>query len=257
MSRPWVEAPTCYSVGKLQECGVKLIERPLTDKERCQLLDLRDDWGRAVLETVWAWDGGAPPPLRLLAEFALECLPHLQATTTQELDETLEGPWDWGRNRPPWVEKEPSGDGDFFGWNWISDEVGRDVLAVKADDATANLSLWAVGGPGEHMDRARDGLRRLLFGFWIRRCREGCLWLKSEEAQSELARNRDAMRDCVTRCANLTWWEWADGSRLLFWRWPAAWRREARDGAPGFPTGAPPPRQRFPAIPIKVSQQSQ
>jgi hypothetical protein len=250
--RPWVEAPTCYSVGELQENGVKLIERPLTDKERCQLLDLRDDWGCAVLETVWAWDGGASPPLRLLAEFALECLPLLRAATTQELDETLEGSWDWGRNRPPWVEKEPSGDGDFFGWNWISDEVGRDVLAVKADDATANLSLWAVGGPGEHMDRARDGLCRFLFGFWIRRlCREGCLWLKSEEARSELARNREAVRDCVTRCANSTWWEWADGSRLLFWRWPAAWRLEARDGAPGVHTGAPPPRQRFPAIPIK------
>jgi hypothetical protein len=43
IERPWVEAPRCYSVGKLQESGTKEVERPLTDKERSQLLDLRDD----------------------------------------------------------------------------------------------------------------------------------------------------------------------------------------------------------------------
>jgi hypothetical protein len=62
--------------------------------------------------------------------------------------------------------------------------------------------------------------------------------------------NREAVRDCVTRCANSTWWEWADGSRLLFWRWGAAWRTEARDGARGFHTGTPLPRLKFPSIRI-------
>jgi hypothetical protein len=249
--RPWVEAPTCYAIGWAIESGVMVVERPLTLKERCQLLDLRDDWGRDLMETVWAWYQGAPPPLRLLSEFVLECLPGIRALSGLKSKRTLEDAWDWGRIRPPWVEKEPSPDGDFFGWNWITDSVGGDILAVKADDAAANLALWAVGGTGEEMELARDGIRRLMFRFWIRRLRrEASAWLQSGAARAELEANTAAVRDCVARCANSTWWEWADGSRLLFWRWPLAWRKEARDGAPGFHTGAPRPRRRFPSIPI-------
>jgi hypothetical protein len=251
LTRPWVEAPTCYAIGHSIDTGAKVVERPLTDKERCQLLDLREDWGRDIVGGVWAWHEGAPPPLRLLSEFAMECLPGLRLLHGRESERTLEDAWDWGRIRPPWVEKEPSQEGDFFGWNWTADAVGGDILAVKADDAAANLALWAVGGDGENMERARDGIRALMFRFWIRRlCREACAWLRSEEARSDLDVNIAAVRDCVTRCANSTWWEWRDGSRLLFWRWPLAWRLEARDGSPGYHIGAPRPRRSFPNPPI-------
>jgi hypothetical protein len=78
----------------------------------------------------------------------------------QDLEGTLEDAWDWGRNRPPWVDKGSSGDGNFFGWNWISDQVGTDVLVVKADDATANLAL--SGDESAPRWRAGYGISALL-----------------------------------------------------------------------------------------------
>jgi hypothetical protein len=65
ISRPWVEAPTCYAIGHPLDGGQKVIERPFLVKERCQLLDLREDWAKGLLECLWAWNGGAPVPLRL------------------------------------------------------------------------------------------------------------------------------------------------------------------------------------------------
>jgi len=53
--------------------------------------------------------------------------------------------------------------------------------------------------------------------------------------------------DCITWASLSTWWEWLDGSRLFFWRWPEVWQREAQDGARGFHTGELPPRLRYPA----------
>ena len=49
-----------------------------------------------------------------------------------------------------------------------------------------------------------------------------------------------AARDCMVRASAATWWEWAGGSRLHFWRWGAAHlgnyacEKDARDGAPVF-----------------------
>jgi hypothetical protein len=59
-----------------------------------------------------------------------------------------------------------------------------------------------------------------------------------------------AVRDCVQRCAESTWWDWSDGSRLLFLRWPEVWQREARDGAKGLHTGSPEPRLHYPQVPM-------
>jgi hypothetical protein len=39
-----------------------------------------------------------------------------------------------------------------------------------------------------------------------------------------------AVRDCILRCCNSSWWEWDAGSRPLFWRWPAEYRSVIRDG---------------------------
>jgi hypothetical protein len=101
------------------------------------------------------------------------------------------------------------------------------------------------------MEKARGAMRNLLHRRWRRKlCREACRWLKSKEAAVGLDRNTIAVRDCVGRCANSTWWEWTDGSRLLFWRWPENWQVEARDGAKGLHTGTPEPQLRHPQVPM-------
>ncbi len=44
-------------------------------------------------------------------------------------------------------------------------------------------------------------------------------------------------RDCIRRTANSLWWDWAEGSALLFWRWPASHMDWAREGQPHFVSG--------------------
>lgn len=44
-------------------------------------------------------------------------------------------------------------------------------------------------------------------------------------------------RDCIRRTANSLWWDWAEGSALLFWRWPSSHVEWAREGQPHFVTG--------------------
>jgi hypothetical protein len=83
---------------------------------------------------------------------------------------------------------------------------------------------------------------------------EATLWLRTQgmvEGAEQLSRNREVIADCITRTANSTWWEWSDGSRLFFWRWPEAWHQEARDGARSYCVGEPPPRLQFPKVPVE------
>jgi hypothetical protein len=35
---------------------------------------------------------------------------------------------------------------------------------------------------------------------------------------------------CSPTAMEATWWNWDAGSALFFWRWPKAFRKEARDG---------------------------
>jgi hypothetical protein len=258
-SEPWVEAPTCL-LGKrpLGECTREpvMVQRPLTVKELGQILDVREDWGHDLVSRLMAWDNGETPPLRLLAETVMAVrewlLGHARGGKT---DETLKKTFDWGRVRAPWLGGSPDTTDlermAYFGWVWGAKDAEDAAVATRPDDAGVDVSLWAVGGEGEHMETARENLRKFLFRFWIRRtCREGRQWLRSEDAQSERAVNTAAMRDCIQRLANSTWWDWADGSRLLFWRWPSYWMVEARDGARGFHLGAPAPRLNFPQPPM-------
>jgi hypothetical protein len=66
----WVEAPSVYF-------GGKTVERPMTAKELCQLVDLREDWGATLVDSIWDWERGSAPPLRMLVEFGLAARPWL------------------------------------------------------------------------------------------------------------------------------------------------------------------------------------
>jgi hypothetical protein len=48
----------------------------------------------------------------------------------------------------------------------------------------------------------------------------------------EWRKDMAAAADCLRRAAGASWWDWDDGSRLFFWRWPAEARVWARDGLP-------------------------
>ena len=50
----------------------------------------------------------------------------------------------------------------------------------------------------------------------------------------DLGKDLKAGLDCVERAARSDWWNWSDGSRILFWRWPKRYRKSVRDGTPLF-----------------------
>ena len=56
----------------------------------------------------------------------------------------------------------------------------------------------------------------------------------TKAANDDLAKDLKAGLDCVERAARSDWWNWSDGSRIMFWRWPRRYRRSVRDGTPLF-----------------------
>jgi hypothetical protein len=261
---PWgnseliVEAPTCYTGRGIRD---GLVRRKVTAREKMQLLDLNEDWGDKLASSVWNWNKGGPTPLRIVAEFVRIIDHELQGR--EENRETGKGQGDGRATAPLEPQGTKVGDlGDlsdigalrrkeYFGMVWES-HAANITGAAKADDAVVDVSLWAVGGDGPGMESAREVLRKALFRKWRRRLvLEAARWLQSEEAQEEYTANQAALCDCIRRCAHSSWWEWTDGSRLLFWRWPQAWRREARDGARGYHTVCPKSRLKYPQVPIK------
>jgi hypothetical protein len=48
--------------------------------------------------------------------------------------------------------------------------------------------------------------------------------------EGKLGRDLRAGRDALDWAMKASWWSWDAGSALFFWRWPEAFRKEARDG---------------------------
>ena len=57
---------------------------------------------------------------------------------------------------------------------------------------------------------------------------------------AEFLRDLRIGSEAVTKILNSTFWEWNQGSSLLFWRWPLEFRRAARDGFPPYFLYEPP-----------------
>jgi len=53
----------------------------------------------------------------------------------------------------------------------------------------------------------------------------------AQEAR-ELRRDLSAGREVLIRVTRSSWWDWDQGSALLFWRWPGYFGTFARDGMP-------------------------
>jgi hypothetical protein len=50
--------------------------------------------------------------------------------------------------------------------------------------------------------------------------------------RGEWHKDLQAGADCMRRAVGASWWDWDQGSRLFFWRWPTEARTWARDGLP-------------------------
>ena len=52
---------------------------------------------------------------------------------------------------------------------------------------------------------------------------------------NELVKDVEVGLDVVLKATQADWWNWAGGSTLIFWRWPAGFQRDcARDGMPAW-----------------------
>lgn len=186
----WVEAPTVYLADQ------PYIERPLTVKEKAQLLDVREDWGNALAEEAWSWFDGGSPPIRLIAEFILAAYTWLTGNgnglegipTNQE--KKLSGDFNWSRTCPqglsptsPDADASPGERRLYFGW--VFDErMAQDIgVATKPDDAEVDLSMWSVGGNGEGMAKARADLRSFFLRRWARmQTRSAARWFADRKS---------------------------------------------------------------------------
>jgi hypothetical protein len=102
-------------------------------------------------------------------------------------------------------------------------------------------------------------LRRRVLGWWKNYVRKDFLqWFKRKYPSlvsplrdqpfqiiriikhKEAVKDWTAARECVSRCANASWWEWDKGSRPLHWRWNENYQEIIRDGLPLWYQSTPP-----------------
>ena len=150
---------------------------------------------------------------------------------------------------------------------------GVAMKAVKADDANAEVSLWNIKlcktvkisyQPLIH-DKPLEVLREKFMMFWYRRLllRSFLRYLRNEYGSiyddfmngkrsfiikrparkrlkyssvrfEEMMKDIKAGHEVLFRCGLATFWEWAHGLRLIFWRWPREYQKRARDGSLPF-----------------------
>lgn len=246
---PWPLSPALF----LRTYSVLLKEavfRPVSDKEWAQLMDLRPEWGCLLRPVYQEWrdEGSTSVPLRFCVELGL-AVTGLQPQTVAVMSESNEMNH-YGRQLAHHLVRGDSTHSaqdkiKYLGWHWEPEDTQFVGVATTADDAEAKYHLWAVGGNGPGMEEARNGLRRLLWHWWIRRVRREMIeWLRSHDDPV----NREGIRDCLRRLANSSWFDWLDGSRTHFWRWPERWLVEARDGAVPWVFEHPPRRLVWPTV---------
>jgi hypothetical protein len=206
----------------------------------------------SLVQFVWKWNDGALPPLRILAEIGI-----IGGVWLLSQQSNLKAPeLDFRCIRPSWLSDFPKKLSApeqverlaYFGWVWEPSQVST---ATKDDDAKVYMSIWEVDSNNIDLERARKKIRDFLFIQWINfLTHEALTWFS---LQGSKTRDKDQVdiRECITRAANSNWWEWKDGSRLFFWRWPVLWQDEARNGAKIFHNGFPQPCLDFRSPPIK------
>ena len=117
--------------------------------------------------------------------------------------------------------------------NW--DLGGHNDKATKNDSASVRFSLWhdyLVRGlspkvSSRDVTGASNVLRTWLLCRWKLNVTRS--YLKWKKGQRGKVYDNEA-QDCISRAADATWWTWDVGSRPFFWRWPADYVPQIRDG---------------------------
>jgi hypothetical protein len=105
----------------------------------------------------------------------------------------------------------------------VEDQAIKDshLKASRSDDAPIDFEMWAWPQESEPQTRARNLARLACHSFWrLNLTREALHWFfhGPDLLPSESDLNREAIIDCLRRASHSTFWDWADGSRLFFWR---------------------------------------
>jgi len=156
------------------------------------------------------------------------------------------------------------------------------MKSVKADDATTPVHLWDERVWSVHHISARrqsfqaryhhcplDSFRGFLLRRWKINVRQsfqrylreayGTTWSKLGQRGSRLTADLRSGRECLWHAMEAEWWEWSQGSRPFFWRWPSSLRDLARDGFPPYISSVlpqytrPQPVERDPQVRQKVA----
>ena len=130
--------------------------------------------------------------------------------------------------------------------------------AVKSDVAGVPVELWnrrvlegtRVGwaakmenGSVDQLVQALDVIRAGALQWWKRHVLKSfVVWFRKTEhgSSEENELILDAGRKALFYVGRCSWWEWSEGSGILFWRWPLPYQREMREGVPPMFVGAPP-----------------
>lgn len=128
------------------------------------------------------------------------------------------------------------------------DPKGIDVSkSAKDDDARIPIEVWddriwsaAIHCPArltrflnQYAESPLTILRIMFLRLWRRRIlREGLAYLRHTAGPSKSV--LEGVRECIQKATQADWWEWLGGSRIFFWRWPAAHQEAMRCGHPVF-----------------------
>jgi hypothetical protein len=228
------------------------------------ILDTREDWQDAAAAT---WASAAKQerfllPCRITSEFLVRAFEWYRSDESrakaQEAKARTESGRGWNKTRAM-IVLEPNGTlrhhAQFPGILVEPQDAKGVSKAVKADAAEADTSLWNIGGDSEQASQARAVLQRLLHKAWYQGLEaETQAWLEAARrdptaSAEEVERSEKAISDCLRRARNSTWFEWDDGSRLFWWRWPEEFRMEARDGSEAYMFKVPAKTRREPRKP--------
>jgi hypothetical protein len=111
-------------------------------------------------------------------------------------------------------------------------EMDAKCAAATNDNAAIDLSQWGLPDETLAQGRARVVLRRFAAKWWrYHQERKAEEWLTGQH-RHRAAGGADAagVRDCIRRIRETGYWSWPRGSRLFFWKFPAEWQADARDG---------------------------
>ncbi len=111
----------------------------------------------------------------------------------------------------------------------------------KSDDELPTETIWDIrvlplcnlwrGGGRVDWRRAFTVLRKWILKLWKRSVLRSVLTFRRGLETKVLSKTtKEAIKDCVTRVADATIWNWDGGSRPFFWNWPTEWQGQIKDG---------------------------